>query len=947
MSAGPLIGREPELRRVEEFLDAMRTGPVALVLEGEIGIGKTVLWRQGLSAAGARGHRVLSCRPIDAEAQLAYVALGDLLAEVPEAVLRELPAPQRRAVEVALLRAEPEEGQLVPRAVPLGLLGVLRALARQGPTLVGIDDVQWLDGPSERALAFAARRLTDERIGLLVVQRVEGEGGSGIPLDLERALPEGRLGRLPVGSLAVAELDRLLEARLDAVVSRRTLARLHRMSGGNPFFALEIACAILRDGDPDAPASEPPIPPSLQQLVHDRLALLAPPAREAAQVVAALTRPTVTLVEQAMGGHEAVAAAAAAGVVEIDGERVRFPHPLLGSVAYAQLSPAGKRALHARLAAALDDPEERGRHLALAAARPDAAVAAALDEAARRARARGAPDAAAELWEQARRLSPADAGDEARRRGIEAAERYFEAGEVERARVLLEEVVAGAPAGRVRALALARLGWVRAHLEGFHAGAETFRAALAEPADDAALRVEIEEGLAFCLHSTTGVAAAEVHARTALEVAEALGDPALLAGALSHVAFLESLRGRGIAMAMIERAVGLGHPPEWSQILGRPDWIHALLLQWAGALEASCERFEGLYRDAVDHGEEQSLPSILFQLARVELLSGAWDRALRHAGECHETTLHSGQAGERPYSLTIQALVEAHLGRVEPALAKIDQGLALAGELGVKPAGYELLAVRGFLELSLGDADRADRHLGELSALVEAAGMHEPALFRFHGDAIEAKVALGRRAEAQALLAELERLGAVLERIWVLAIAGRCRGLLAAARGDLDGAYAALEAALGFHEHLGEPFERARTLLVLGGVQRRDRKKRPARQSLGSALETFDRLGATLWAARARGELARVGGRAPASGLTPTEERIAALIASGHTYREAADALFISPKTVQWNLSKVYRKLGVRSRSELAARFPTDRGDQGREDDPGPPERPGPGGRRG
>jgi DNA-binding CsgD family transcriptional regulator len=925
MSAGPqaFIGREPELRRVDALLDALQDGPIALVIEGEIGIGKTALWKQGLSAASNRSYQVLACRPNDAEAQLAYAALGDLLAEVPEGVLAELPGPQRRALEVALLRAEPEEQQSLPRAVALGLLGVLRTFARQEPTLVGIDDVQWLDQPSERALAFVTRRLTDEPIGLLVARRVEGT--PEVPLDLERGLPDGRLRRLQVGSLTVAELDRLLSARLRTQLPRRTLTRLHRSSGGNPFFALEIGSAILSNVDPHAPVEELPIPASLQELVRDRLGLLAPPALEAAQVAAALPRPTVALIDSATTGRGAVAEAMAAGVLELDNERVRFAHPLLGSVAYAQLSAARKRELHARLATILDDPEERGRHLALAADHADAQVASALDEAARRAGARGAPDAAAEFWEQARLLSPADAWQQARRRGIEAAERHFEAGDGERARALLEEIVAESAAGHDRAHALARLGWVRGHQEGFRAGADVFRAALAEQADDVALRIQIEEGLAWCLHSTSGLRAAEVHARTALQLAEALGEPALLAGALSHVAFLESLRGEGIAMATIERAVGLGHAPGWSEILGRPDWIHALLLQWAGELGTARERFQALCQGAVNRGEEHSLPSILFQLARVELLTGDWERANGHAVECHETTLHSGQAGERPYALTIQALVEAHLGLIEPARAKLDEGLALADQLGVQSAGFELLAARGFLELSLGDTREADRTFVELAAMVKAAGFGEPALFRFHGDAIEAKIALGDKPQAQGLLDELEQLGAVLQRPWVLAVAGRCRGLLSAARGDLEASYRAIERALEFHRRVGEPFERARTLLVLGSVQRRDRKKRAARESLGSALEAFDRLGATVWAGRARAELARIGGRAPAAGLTPTEKRIAELIASGHTYREAADALFISPKTVQWNLSKIYRKLGIRSRAELAARLSAER----------------------
>jgi hypothetical protein len=483
ISAGSkaVIGREPELRGVEEMLDAIEGGPMALVIEGEVGIGKTALWKQGLAAASGRSYRVLACRPNDAEVQLAYAALGDLLAEVPEVDLAKLPGPQRRALEVALLRAEPEEQQSLPRAVSLGLLGVLRTLARQGPILIGIDDVQWLDHPSERALAFVARRLTDERVGLLVARR--SGGGSGIPLDLDRGLPDGCLRRLQVGSLTEAELDRLLRARLGTPFPRRTVSRLHRSSGGNPFYALEIGDAILRSGGPHAPAEELPIPASLQDLVRDRLALLAPPARRAAEVAAALPRPTVALIDSATGGHEA---AMAACVLELENERVRFAHPLLGSVAYARLSPARKRDLHARLATILDDPEEHGRHLALAAEHADAEVASALDEAARRARARGAPDAAAELWEQARRLTPADARQQARGRAIEAAERHFEAGDGGRARALLEEIAAESPPGRDRAHALARLGWVRAHQEGIRAVADVFRTALAEHADDVA-----------------------------------------------------------------------------------------------------------------------------------------------------------------------------------------------------------------------------------------------------------------------------------------------------------------------------------------------------------------------------------------------------------------------------------------------------------------------------
>ena len=916
MTRAALIGRDAELERVEDFLGSIGSGPAALLLEGEMGIGKTALWSNGQASAAGRGQRVLRCRPVECETQLAYAALGDLLADVPESAMSELPGPQRHALEVALLRAEPEGPEPLQRAVGLGLLGLLHALAQDAPMLLAIDDVQWLDPPSENALAFVARRLEDEHIGLLCTRR-----GSApeVPLGLDRALPAGRFERIALGGLDAGGLEHLLRDGLGAPMPRGTVARIHRASGGNLYFALEIGRALVARGGSLDPADELPIPTSLQELVRDRLAQLPAAALAAAQVAAALARPTVAVVDAALGTppESPAAAAVAAGVLERDGERVAFAHPLLATVAYQLLGTGERRALHTRLAGILDDLEERARHLALAADAPDETVAAALAEAARRAAARGAPDAAAELLEQARNLTPASDHVRRSRRAIEAAERRFEAGEVGHARRLLEEVVAETPPGDVRAHALARLGWVCTHQEGIRAGADVFFAALAEPTDDVRLRIEILQGLAWCLHSSRSVAAASQHASAALALAETLGDPTVLAGILAHVAFLDSVGGEGIATATIERALALEHVPPWSQVLGRPDWIHALLLVWTGKLEAGRERFDALRRAALDNGDEHTLPFVLFPLARVELLAGDIASAERHARECYELAERNGQVGERPYSLTILALVDAHLGRVEPALARIEEGLVLADRLGVLPAGLELLATRGFLELSLGDAASAERTLDQVAAQAHALGLHEPALYRFHGDRIEAKITAGRREEAAELLDELERLGATLERAWPLAIAARCRGLLASALGDPDGASRALDEALALCERVGQPLEHGRTLLVLGSVQRRDRKKRPARESLERALGIFESLGARLWAERARGELARVGGRAPASELTPTEERVAELLASGLTYQQAADALFVSPKTVQWNVSKIYRKLGIQSRAEL------------------------------
>ena len=241
-----IIGRDEELMSLDGFLSAIEDGPIALLLDGEAGIGKTVLWDAGLTAGSMRMYRVLACRPIESETEMAYAALGDLLTDHLSDAVAELPGPQRRALEVALLLREPEKEQPARRGVAVATLGVLAALSRERPLLIGIDDAQWLDPESESVLAFVARRLRHERIGLLVARRAEAAADA--PLDLAQGMPHGRFGRIRIEPLKPPELDRLVFTRLDARPSERLLERLHARSGGNPFFALEIANSILEEG---------------------------------------------------------------------------------------------------------------------------------------------------------------------------------------------------------------------------------------------------------------------------------------------------------------------------------------------------------------------------------------------------------------------------------------------------------------------------------------------------------------------------------------------------------------------------------------------------------------------------------------------------------------------------------------------------------------------------
>src|SRR5215210_255840 len=399
-----VVGREDEVAALAAFLDARMRLPGVLLLEGEAGIGKTTLWRRGVELAAERGYRPLSCRGSSSEAQLSFVALGDLLGDALQEVLPALPGPQAKGLAVALLVEEAEGSSQDQRAIALAFAGALRLLARSQPVAVAIDDVQWLDRPSAFVLEFALRRLRGEAVAFLLTRRRE-EGT--LALDLERAVGEKRLALLPVGPLSLGALHRVLSDRLDVGLSRPKLRRLRELSGGNPLFALELGRAVQR-GAIRLETVEP-LPGTLASVVRDRLRLLPPDTRVALRAASALADPTLELVGQAVGGGAAdrLAPAVEGHVVELDREHIRFTHPLLASGIYTEASVAERRSLHRRLAELLPDSEERARHLALGAEGPDADVAAALERAAHQAHARGALPAAAELSELARQLTPA------------------------------------------------------------------------------------------------------------------------------------------------------------------------------------------------------------------------------------------------------------------------------------------------------------------------------------------------------------------------------------------------------------------------------------------------------------------------------------------------------------------------------------------------------------
>jgi len=924
-AAQELIGRQEELARLAGFLGNLAAGPRALLLEGEAGIGKTALWQAGLADAQACGQRTLSCRPAGAEVKLSFAALGDLLAGALQEALAALPGPQRRALEAALLLAEPEGEPPDQRAIGLGLLNVLRNLSFAGPVLVAVDDAHWLDQPSAAALGFALRRLATEPVGVLATLRLAGGEPPAVALD--RWLPAERLR---VGPLSLAAVHELLRTRLGASPSRPTLVRLHEAAGGNPFFALELGRALLEQGREPAPDEPLPVPAGLRALVRARLARLPASARQSLLAVAALSRPTVALAAAAAGrgerGWADLERAARTGVIAYEGDRVDFVHPLFASTVYAEASPLQRRRLHRSLAELVTDGEERARHLALAADGPDLEVAATLDEAAVTAHLRGAPGAAAALCEQAQALTPGDRSGERRRRSMEAASYHLLAGDTSRARVLLEEAVSSVPPGAGRARLLQRLGQVHYHEDSWATAEEVLSQALAEAGDNRLLRCEIEQGLSFARQVRGDIPAAAARARAALELAEQAADPRLVSESLVLVSLYEFLLGHGIRGDLMERAATLEEPAAAAQP-GRPAQllsrrlVWAVMLKWADQFDEARASFEEVHRQMLERGDEGSLAFLLSNLSELECWAGNWDQAALYAAEGARLATLTGQGTMVSANLYAKALVEAHRGLVDSARAAAEEALAHATASGNAAVALMSLSALGFLEVSLGHPADAHTQLRPISEGLAAHGLGEPGVLRFVPDQIQALIELGELEQARGLVEALEERGRALDRAWALATAARSRALLLAADGDLAGAQAALEGALHAHERLPQPFERGRTLLVLGSVQRRRGEKRAARETLEQALLTFERLGAPLWAEKARGELRRIGGRtASSSQLSETEERIVALVCAGQTNQQVARALSLSAKTVAWNLSKVYRKLGVRSRTELAAR---------------------------
>ncbi len=907
-----IVGRDEELRTISSFVQ--RTPPSgALLIEGDAGIGKTTLWRAGVEASRELSYCVLRASPAEKEETFSYSVVSDLLADVLDDVLPGLPRPQRRALEIALLLRDSEGPPPERHTLGVALLGVLRILAASKPVVLAVDDLQWLDRSSAAVLEFAGRRLREERVALLLARRQSSRLDSE---RLELAIPEERRFAVRVGPLSMGALHRLLRDRFGSTLARPALRRVHEASGGNPFYAIELVRALEASGGWVRPGHPLPVPETLDAILHDRIDALPANVRQVLAAAAALRRPT----ESMLGDWPALEQASEAGLIELTNDEVKFTHPLLASAAYGSITGAERRALHRRLAEVVSDPEERARHMALGAEGPDEYVAEALAAAARRASARGATGAAYELAELAVLLTPVSERARLLERRVDVAGYHLPAGELDTAAAMLEGLIEELPAGGVRADALLLLASAQ---QSFERCLELAEGALEEAEGDDARIAKIECYVAELLIVQGAPDEALEHARAALEPAERAGDPAILATALATVAWFETASAVEPTSGLLERAVVLEEAEVQDGVYdsSSPSFAMGMRLMFAGRLDEARARMKTRLDRARSLGDERAVAAALMHQAELELRAGEWQLASRKAAEGYERAEQIGREQDMSGLLYVTARLDAHLGRVQEARDAARRGIALSESCGDEVFLLLHLSVLGFLELSVGDPEAADRILRPLAARIASSALREPSIHGELPNAIEALVELGELEEARRLLAELEERLSRIESPWGEASAGRCEGLILAADGDLGAAVSALERALTVHEQLPQPFDLARTLLALGAVQRRTRKRGAARDALERALAIFDELGAALWTEKARSELARVGGRTAAGDeLTPTERRIAELVAKGKTNKEVAAQLFITPRTVEGHLTRIYAKLGVRSRAELAHR---------------------------
>ena len=907
-----LLGRDQEREQIGTLVAGARRGEGgALLIAGEPGIGKTSLLEEAIARAGDLG--VIRTAGIEAEANLPYASLGEAVAPLLD-LLPRLAEPRADAIRAALALGTPAGPPADRFATCAAFLSLLTFAAQREPLLVVVDDAQWLDTPSAECLAYAARRLTGTPVAMLVSARPGREGPCS---DLVRS------SAWTCRSSATRTLGRCSGPRRPRPPRRSSTAwsswrRVTRWP-----------CASCRPGSANAsgsglePVDHVPVGGgALLEAFEARLAALAPDDRAAVVVAsAAVDRepgPVVSACRDLGIPTSALERAEDAGVLSVSEQRLSFTHPLVKAVAYERTSPAERRRAHKALAAHCDD-DARAWHLAAATVGPDDDVADLLEAAARRASVRGAHSVAADALQRAAGFSEQDEARADRIYGAALAAAL--GGDYHRCAGLLEpltEIDDALQRARIRhTIALVTMtGGIRsitdAHLR---LGEEAERVLAIDPATSAAMHAD-----AALLAGVGGqVSAGLPAARRAVAVLPEDAPPMIRCRVHALFGIGRALTGNARdARDSLDEAgrllaeSGSLSPATQSAVLG----LHARVC--TGQEETLRSEIARLVEMAEQADTFGLFPYLLGVSADVAYRVGDWAAAagastsVAHAEEY-------GQRGILPFCLVISARLRAAVGETEQARAELEHAAALAQELGAGMVDYWVAATLGFLELGLGRADQAIVELERAEAHAARSGLEDPTFVPWAPDLVEAYLRAGRPGDAKRASASLGRRAARADVPLAHALAARCRGLIAEDGFDQD-----FELALAQHAHSVVPFETARTLLAYGSRLHRVRRRVEARKRLRAAREVFDDLGARPWIARTDAELRAAGAirrdpNADPDQLSAQEMNVALAVSEGATNREVAASMFLSPKTIDFHLGRIYRKLGIHSRTELAA----------------------------
>ncbi|MEU4092475.1 AAA family ATPase [Streptomyces sp. NPDC026673] len=888
----------------------------SLLLYGPAGIGKSTVLRALAEECGGE-PTVLRCSATESESHLPFLALVDLLGLVAEQVSDSLPPPQRAALESALTGRGESSLQRDGLALRLAVLSVLRALAAGGPVVIVVDDLQWMDPASAEMLAFAARRVAGLPVRVLGAVRTDADPQDEHDRHL-RLFPQDTL-TLRVTPLSRPEVSELLDRRGHTGLPRAVVRDIHSTSGGNPLFALELGRALAENRTPPRPGEPLPVPTSLRALVLHRLEMLSAETRRTLLMASAGARPTLTTLRSAgrANAESETAVAASLGLVEMDHHDgtgpVRFAHPLISAALYAEATPEERRSAHAALAAVAGDPIERARHLALATTGKDERVAASLAEAADEARARGAPSVAAQLGLLAAGHTPLGSEPTADERRLRAAEDALIAAEPELARATAREVLEAAtvPADRVRAwiVVIDSVGQALSEVD------DVFPQALADAGDDPRLQGLVRYQIAWRALVDGQMHEARAEAARSAALAARAGDRRTELLALSFKALNETTMGHPDAAATLALASAEPQDPDVAMNHNGPVYIRSRYLLMSDQLDDARTALTWLAGEARQRGAVETEVYSVRSLAEIELRSGRCRTALDLARESLRLAEDIG-IGEG-FALQIAALAEAAGGTVERALSLAGDAVRRAEADSDMPYLTRALYALGHARLVGADPQGAVEALRRVRALEREMGVTEPARGRWQGDLAEALVLTGALGEAREVIDETRRHALRLGRQSILAVLERAEGMVLAARGDTDGAVAVLTAARHRLAGLGYGLEEARAVFALARVEAERRNRGAARAALDEAGRLFRRAKALPWLEQVGPAPAAPTAPPELDGLASMERQVAALVLEGATNREIAATLFISVKTVEATLTRVYRKLGIRSRVDI------------------------------